>query len=65
MNTPLPGKGPSSDVADGEPLPNISDHVLVRRIGKGAYGEVWLGQNAIGGLRAVKVIKRSTFPDER
>ncbi len=65
MNTPLPGKGPSSNVVDGEALPIIADHVLIRRIGKGSYGEVWLARNVIGGLRAIKVVIRGTFSDER
>ena len=26
--------------------PTIPDHELVRRIGQGAYGEVWLARNA-------------------
>src|SRR5215212_7122270 len=65
MNAPLPPKGPSSDVADGEARPIISDHVLIRRIGKGAYGEVWLVRNVIGGFRAAKVIYRRTFSENR
>jgi len=65
MNAPLPAKGPSSDVADGEALPVIADHVLIRRIGKGAYGEVWLAKNVIGGFRAAKVIYRRRFSDNR
>ena len=43
----------------------IADHVLLRRIGSGAYGEVWLAKNVIGGFRAVKVIHRRTFSDDR
>lgn len=27
------------------PTPSIPDHEVVRQIGSGAYGEVWLGQN--------------------
>ncbi len=64
MHAPLPPKATTSSVIDGEALPNIAEHVLIRRIGKGAYGEVWLARNAIGSLRAVKVVKRSTFADE-
>lgn len=64
MNAPLPAKRPSSDVADAEVLPKIADHEFIRPIGKGAYGEVWLGRNAIGSLHAIKVVRRSTFPDD-
>ncbi len=39
------------------PPPSIPDLDLVRRIGRGGFGEVWLGINrATGGLKAVKVV---------
>ena len=47
------------------PRPEVRDHVLVRRIGQGAYGEVWLGRNVLGSPRAVKVVYRSAFPTAR
>jgi len=28
--------------------PSIPDHTLLRPIGRGAYGEVWLAQNVMG-----------------
>ena len=45
--------------------PSIPDHELLRSIGKGAYGEVWLARNATGAYRAVKVVYRSSFDHER
>jgi serine/threonine protein kinase len=45
--------------------PAIPDHELLRRIGGGAYGEVWLARNVLGELRAVKIIHRSRFNDPR
>ena len=36
----------------------IPDHTLIRRIARGAYGEVWLARNAVGTLRAVKIVRR-------
>ena len=45
--------------------PNIPDHALVRRIGRGAYGEVWLARNVMGTWRAVKIVRRESFPSER
>jgi hypothetical protein len=31
---------------------DISNHQLVRRIGEGAYGEVWLAHNVLGVYRS-------------
>jgi eukaryotic-like serine/threonine-protein kinase len=45
--------------------PPIPDHVLLRRIGAGSYGEVWLAKNVLGAYRAVKIVHRATFPSER
>src|SRR5262245_47979619 len=47
------------------PTPNVPDHELLRRIGGGSYGEVWLAKNKLGTLRATKVVYRSTFEDSR
>src|SRR5579859_6978783 len=45
--------------------PAIPDHVLLQRIGAGAYGDVWLARSALGSLRAVKVVYRDRFDEER
>src|SRR6266478_1436621 len=45
--------------------PDIPDHHMVRCIGRGSYGEVWLAQNVLGIYRAVKVVFRDDFTDER
>jgi WD40 repeat protein len=45
--------------------PRIPDHELIRRIGRGAYGEVWLARNALGTLRAIKIVYRDNFKDAR
>jgi serine/threonine protein kinase len=41
---------------------SIPDHTLVRLVGKGAYGEVWLARNAVGVYHAVKIVQRRFFP---
>src|SRR5205823_713237 len=47
-------------------LPTVPEYDLVRRIGGGAYGDVWLGRSvATGVLRAVKIVHRARFADER
>lgn len=43
--------------------PPIPDHTLVRPIGQGAYGEVWLARDIIGSFHAVKVVYRNKFKD--
>ena len=43
----------------------IADHVLLQRIGEGSYGEVWLAQNVFGEFRAVKIVHRRRFQEQR
>ncbi len=45
--------------------PRIPNHEMLRVIGRGSYGEIWLARNLTGALRAVKVVHRSTFENER
>jgi serine/threonine protein kinase len=68
---PLRGSGRSVDAiasyatfAASEP-PRIPDHELLRCIGRGSYGEVWLARNVVGTLRALKVVHRTSFENER
>jgi len=42
----------------------VPDHDLVRLVGKGAYGEVWLARNAVGVFHAVKIVRRAAFPSD-
>jgi serine/threonine protein kinase/formylglycine-generating enzyme required for sulfatase activity len=46
-------------------IPVIPDHEMLRVIGRGAYGEIWLARTVTGAFRAVKVVYRSTFESER
>lgn len=61
--------GPATDGIASEtpapPPPVIPDHELIRRIGKGSYGEVWLARNALGTWRAVKIVHRRAFDSDR
>src|SRR5262245_36105283 len=58
-----------ADVNSPAKLPSISaeirDHELIRRIGQGSYGEVWLARNVMGTYRAVKIVYRAAFEHAR
>ena len=41
----------------------VPDHTLLKRVGKGAYGEVWLARTVLGGYRAAKLVFRDSFPE--
>ncbi len=56
--------GPALNRIPG-PAPAVPDHEMVRCIGQGSYGEVWLARNAVGTWRAVKVVYRQNFKDAR
>ena len=56
--------GVSPQPVQGNP-PSVPDHMMVRRIGQGSYGEVWLACSVVGTWRAVKVVYRNRFKDHR
>ncbi len=43
----------------------IPHHSMVRVIGRGSYGEIWLARSLTGAWRAVKIVDRRRFEDER
>lgn len=45
--------------------PRIPDFDLLRVIGRGSYGEVWLARSVTGAWRAVKVVQRRHFDSAR
>jgi TolB-like protein len=56
-----------TEQASAQPIldtPQISDFELLRCIGRGSYGEVWLARNILGTYRAVKIVERKAFRDE-
>ena len=58
MSGPL--SGPARDTA-----PVIADYDLLRSIGRGSYGEVWLARTKTGSYRAVKVVYRASFDGDK
>lgn len=69
----MPARDPGSTPAQGSAVGHataatslVPDFDLVRSIGRGAYGEVWLARHkTLGTWRAVKVIHRADFDDDR
>src|SRR5262245_26359157 len=45
--------------------PSIPDYELLRPIGHGAYGAVWLARNVTGSLVALKIVHRAAFDHDR
>jgi len=44
---------------------DIPNHQLLRCIGRGSYGEVWLARSSMGMYRAVKIVYRRSFDSAR
>jgi len=60
-STPNPRPSAEGAVAVTAETPFVADHTLLRRVGTGAYGDVWVARNAVGLLHAVKLIHRRAF----
>jgi hypothetical protein len=55
----------TAGAAVNRPKPQLPNHELIRCIGSGSFGDVWLALNVIGTYRAVKVVYRRNFSNER
>ena len=55
----------SADVETGKELPQCGQWTLLREIGRGAYGVVYLARRCDGTKAAVKVCRREDVPPER
>ena len=50
-------------IGPGAP-PSIPDYTLIKLVGQGAYGQVWLAQNTLGGYCAMKIVYRKNFASD-
>lgn len=62
MNQPKP-----TPMAANEPvtMPVVPDHEMLRPIGGGSGGQVWLARNALGSYRAIKIVRAAAFRHRR
>ena len=51
--------------ANHHPPPRVPNHELIRVIGRGSYGEIWMARSELGIMRAVKIVDRTTFHSEK
>jgi len=59
------GRDLNSDGPSPQPPPPIPEHELIRPIGSGSGGTVWLARNALGTFRAVKIIQAGSAQRRR
>ncbi len=66
-STASPGSRPTRGASGDSPVtpPRIPDYDLIRLIGSGSYGDVWLARSVMGTYRAVKVVFRDRFDNDR
>src|SRR5262245_50354956 len=56
---------PATGVLPHATPPQIPAHRLLRCIGEGSYGTIWLAVNTMGTYRAVKIVYRRSFKEQR
>ncbi len=61
----MPSRPSNSNNSNNNPPVRIPDHDLLRRIGRGAYGEVWLARSVPGAYRAVKIVWKGSLEQGR
>jgi serine/threonine protein kinase len=56
MSKPPTDRPPEAKPHRPDLAPVVSDHQLIRKIGEGSGGQVWLATNVLGTYRAIKVV---------
>ena len=51
--------------AETRQAPHVPNHEMVRSIGRGSYGEIWLARSLTGTWRAVKIVDRRNFESDK
>ncbi len=65
MMPPTSDSGRPKDPSDLATPPRVPEHELIRCVGAGSYGQVWLARSVLGSWRAVKVVHRRLFREDR
>ena len=58
-------RGGMSETETKSRVPRIPNHEMIRAIGRGSYGEIWLAKSLTGTWRAVKIVDRRTFESDK
>src|SRR6185295_13126022 len=45
--------------------PKVPNHEMIRVIGRGSYGEIWMARSQLGVLRAVKIVDKRNFESDK
>jgi len=61
----MSGESPPAGDHSAPDTPRVAGYTLVKRIGRGRYGEVWLARGIAGKWCAVKIVFRDRFDEER
>ena len=56
---------PAPEASAAADPPAVPDHELIRMIGRGSSGQVWLARNVLGTYRAVKIVSARAFDQRR